>query len=146
MSCFTKKEVKNPKFPNLSAEVTRLKTTEGGASAACAIMQEYEEKAVLDLDSYRLPMQLRRLELQKMILRQRWHKQLLSEPINFRFYVPTCIPTNLNWERTIPMGFINHYYLLFHHPQTLVNTKFAVVLLSLMISLVLYRPIALYEC
>ncbi len=49
MSCFTKKEVKNPKFPNLSAEVTRLKTTEGGASAVCAIMQEYEEKAVLDL-------------------------------------------------------------------------------------------------
>ena len=49
MSCFTKKEVKNPKFPNLSAEVTRLKTTEGGASAACAIMQEYEEKAVLGL-------------------------------------------------------------------------------------------------
>ena len=49
MSCFKKKEVKNPKFPNLSAEVTRLKTTEGGASAVCAIMQEYEEKAVLDL-------------------------------------------------------------------------------------------------
>ena len=49
MSCFTKKEVKNPKFPKLSAEVTRLKTTEGGASAVCAIMQEYEEKAVLDL-------------------------------------------------------------------------------------------------
>lgn len=45
MSCFTKNEVKNPKFPNLSAEVTRLKTTEGGASAVCEVMREYEQKA-----------------------------------------------------------------------------------------------------
>lgn len=30
MSCFTKKEVKNPKFPMLSSEVRRLKETEGG--------------------------------------------------------------------------------------------------------------------
>ena len=36
--------------------------------------------------------------------------------------------------------------VLFHHLQTLVNTKFADVLLSLMISLVLYHSIVLYEC
>ena len=47
MSCFTKKEVKNPKFPKLSAEVARLKTTEGGASTVCEVMQQYEEKAVI---------------------------------------------------------------------------------------------------
>lgn len=46
MSCFTKKEVKNPKFPALSAEVKRLKQTEGGVRAVCAIMEEYERAAV----------------------------------------------------------------------------------------------------
>lgn len=34
MSCFTEKQVDNPKFPKLSSEVKRLKTTEGGASYA----------------------------------------------------------------------------------------------------------------
>jgi len=33
MACFTKKEVKNSKFPALSSEVKRLKETEGGAQA-----------------------------------------------------------------------------------------------------------------
>lgn len=46
MSCFTKKEVKNPKFPILSSEVQRLKETEGGLSAVCEVMNKYivEEK------------------------------------------------------------------------------------------------------
>ena len=42
MSCFTKKQVNNPKFPELSGEVTRLKDTEGSASAVCKVMQHYE--------------------------------------------------------------------------------------------------------
>lgn len=46
MSCFTEKEVDNPKFPKLSSEVKRLKTTEGGASAVCEIMEKYKEEAV----------------------------------------------------------------------------------------------------
>ena len=46
MACFMKKEVKNPKFPELSAEVTRLKETEGGAQAVCEIMEKYEKIAV----------------------------------------------------------------------------------------------------
>ena len=45
MSCFTKKMVDNPKFPKFSAEVKRIKETEGGASSMCKIMQEYENKA-----------------------------------------------------------------------------------------------------
>uniref|UniRef100_UPI0040572EC0 hypothetical protein n=1 Tax=Acetatifactor sp. TaxID=1872090 RepID=UPI0040572EC0 len=46
MSCFTKKEVKNPKFPKLSAEVARLKETEGGLNAVCEVMEKYENMAV----------------------------------------------------------------------------------------------------
>lgn len=46
MSCFMKKEVKNPKFPALSAEVSRLKETEGGAQAMCEVMERYEKIAV----------------------------------------------------------------------------------------------------
>lgn len=45
MSCFTKKEVKNPKFPVLSSEVHRLKESEGGVSAVCDVMQKYEKIA-----------------------------------------------------------------------------------------------------
>ena len=45
MACFMKKEVKNPKFPALSAEVTRLKETEGGAKAVCEVMERYEKIA-----------------------------------------------------------------------------------------------------
>ena len=41
-----KKEVKNKKFPKFSKEMKRLKTTEGGASAVCEVMQKYEKKAV----------------------------------------------------------------------------------------------------
>lgn len=46
MSCFTKKEVKNPKFPKLSNEVQRLKETEGGLSAVCEVMEKYNKEAV----------------------------------------------------------------------------------------------------
>lgn len=46
MSCLTKKEVKNPKFPALSSEVKRLKETEGGVFAVCEIMKKYEDLAV----------------------------------------------------------------------------------------------------
>ncbi len=46
MSCFMKKEVKNPKFPALSAEVTRLKETDGGAEVMCEVMEKYEKIAV----------------------------------------------------------------------------------------------------
>ena len=45
MACFTKKEVKNPKFPKLSNEVQRLKTTEGGTSAVCDVVKKYVEEA-----------------------------------------------------------------------------------------------------
>ncbi|MBR6309034.1 MAG: PD-(D/E)XK nuclease family transposase [Lachnospiraceae bacterium] len=41
MSCFTKKEVKNSKFPALSRRVTELKETEGGFTAVSKIMDEY---------------------------------------------------------------------------------------------------------
>lgn len=46
MSCFIKKEVKHSKFPELSAEVSRLKETEGGAQAVCEVMEKYEKIAV----------------------------------------------------------------------------------------------------
>jgi len=46
MSCFTKKEVKNSKFPALSSEVKRLKETEGGVQVVCEVMQRYENLAV----------------------------------------------------------------------------------------------------
>ena len=41
MSCFTKKAVKNSKFPALSRRVTELKETEGGFTAVSKIMDEY---------------------------------------------------------------------------------------------------------
>ena len=45
MSCFTKKQVENRNFPVLSTTVQKYKTTEGGASAVCEVMQKYEEIA-----------------------------------------------------------------------------------------------------
>ena len=41
-----KKEVKNSKFPALSAEVSRLKETERGVQSMCAVMEKYEKMAV----------------------------------------------------------------------------------------------------
>ena len=45
MACFVKKEVKHSKFLALSAEVSRLKETEGGAQAVCEVMERYEKIA-----------------------------------------------------------------------------------------------------
>ena len=45
MSCMLKKEVNDPKFPVLSSEVERLKTTEGGTDSVCEVMQFYEDEA-----------------------------------------------------------------------------------------------------
>ena len=43
---WSRKEVKNSKFPIMSAEVTRLKETEGGTQAVCEVMEHYENLAV----------------------------------------------------------------------------------------------------
>ena len=45
MSCFTKKEVNNPKFPKFSGRVKLLKKTEGGVESMCKVMRHYEEIA-----------------------------------------------------------------------------------------------------
>lgn len=47
MSCFLRKEVNNSKFPKLSNEVTRLKTTQGGASAVCEVMEKYAKETAI---------------------------------------------------------------------------------------------------
>ncbi len=41
MKCFMTKNVDNPRFPRLSAEVTALKTTERGVSVMCEVMEKY---------------------------------------------------------------------------------------------------------
>ena len=45
MSCFIKKDFYNEKFPKLSEEVHRLKTTEGGAKAVSEVMDIYLREA-----------------------------------------------------------------------------------------------------
>ena len=45
MACFERKEINSPKFPKLTQRMKELKTTEGGASAVCEVMQKYEEQA-----------------------------------------------------------------------------------------------------
>lgn len=50
MACFTQKYVQNPKFPKLSSRVKMLKTTEGGASAVCEIMEKYQAEAVKEAE------------------------------------------------------------------------------------------------
>ena len=40
MKCFLQKEVDSPQFPRLSAEVGRLKHTEGGLNSMCKVMEE----------------------------------------------------------------------------------------------------------
>lgn len=50
MQCFTQKSVNNPKFPYLSNRVKELKTTEGGASAVCEVMEKYQAEAVKKAD------------------------------------------------------------------------------------------------
>ncbi len=49
MTCFKQKMVDNPKFPRLSAEVQRLKNTEGGISTVCKIMEESNKRAIKDV-------------------------------------------------------------------------------------------------
>lgn len=49
MTCFKQKMVDNPKFPRLSAEVQRLKNTEGGISTMCKIMEESNKRAIKDV-------------------------------------------------------------------------------------------------
>lgn len=45
MSCFTKKMVSNSKFPRFTERMKEIKTTEGGMSAVCAVMEKYEKQA-----------------------------------------------------------------------------------------------------
>lgn len=60
MSCFTKKEVKNSKFPALSSEVKRLKETEGGVQVVCEVMQRYENLAVHKVNIEKIQKMLRK--------------------------------------------------------------------------------------
>jgi len=64
MSCFKQEEVNNPKFPETSAEVARLKETEGGTTAVCEVMEKYEKIAVSNaLQNERIEKIIRMLEL-----------------------------------------------------------------------------------
>ena len=45
MSCFTRKQANNPKFPVFSAEVEDLKQSEGGTLTMCKVMEYYEDIA-----------------------------------------------------------------------------------------------------
>lgn len=69
MACFMKKEVKDPKFPKLSAEVTRLKETEGGAQAVCEVMERYEKIAVTKA------IQLERIERVTRMIKKNYSKE-----------------------------------------------------------------------
>ena len=46
MSCFVKKEIKNSKFPCLSSEMERIKTTEGGLSVMCKEWKQDVDEAL----------------------------------------------------------------------------------------------------
>ena len=45
MSCFIRKEVKNTKFPYLSNEMEKIKTTEGGLNTVCNAWKKYMDEA-----------------------------------------------------------------------------------------------------
>lgn len=45
MSCFTQKQVNNPKFPVLTRRMNELKNEEGGLNIMCEVMQKYEQIA-----------------------------------------------------------------------------------------------------
>ena len=53
--------------------------------------------------------------------------------------------SNLNWDFTCFERFNNCYILLLNSPQALENTGFIAGELFLIVSLVLYRPISVYE-
>ena len=46
MSCFTKTELENPKFPAVTSRFREIKTTEGGLNAMCEVMEYYNELAI----------------------------------------------------------------------------------------------------
>lgn len=69
MSCFTKKEVKNTKFPALSSEVKRLKETEGGVQIVCEVMQKYENLAI----------QRERIEIIQKMLQENYSKESIMK-------------------------------------------------------------------
>lgn len=46
MACFLAERVDNPKFPELSSEVKRLKETKGGLDVMCDVMEKYNQEAV----------------------------------------------------------------------------------------------------
>lgn len=48
MSCFTKKEVNNPKFPNLTRKVIELKHTEGGLGTVSKVLDQYIAEGKLE--------------------------------------------------------------------------------------------------
>lgn len=68
MSCLTKKEVKNAKFPRLSSEVKRLKETEGGAQAVCEVMEKYEKIAIKKENIKRIQKMIQRGDSKEAIL------------------------------------------------------------------------------
>lgn len=48
MSCFTKKQVNNPKFPIFTSRMNELKNEEGGLNIMCEVMLKYEKIAAED--------------------------------------------------------------------------------------------------
>ena len=52
---------------------------------------------------------------------------------------------NTDWDFTCFKKFNNCYILLLNSPQTIENTGFVAGELSLIVSLVLYRPTSVYE-
>ena len=69
MSCFAKKEVKNPKFPILSSEVKRLKETEGGVQVVCEVMRKYENIAI----------QKERIEIIQKMIQEKFSKETIMK-------------------------------------------------------------------
>lgn len=51
MQCFLQKSVNNPKFPKMSKRIQDLKSTEGGVSAVCEIMEKYQAEAVANAEA-----------------------------------------------------------------------------------------------
>lgn len=45
LDCFLRKEVNNPKFPQLTKRMNYLKHQKGGLQAVCEVMERYEKKA-----------------------------------------------------------------------------------------------------
>lgn len=82
MSCFMKKEVKNPKFPKLSAEVTRLKETERGAQAVCEVMEKYENLAVKNANIEKIMKMIKMDCSKEFILRVGYTEDEFSEAQN----------------------------------------------------------------